>query len=163
MALSLAEQVKQTFNLIALRSEAKARLTGRQWEKRGALVDRCEKAQLKAEELFYKRYPVRVAAAQKKLIDKAGAKTLEHRPRFSQEDRFDKAETLDQAQSQVKDAHERRLGRINDCEQRGLSILLSSAERANQLQGKSVQAFDKVADRRRGGERRQIHRHKRDR
>ena len=122
MALSLAEQVKQTFNLIALRSEAKARLTGRQWEKRGALVDRC-----------------------------------------SQEDRFDKAETLDQAQSQVKDAHERRLGRINDCEQRGLSILLSSAERANQLQGKSVQAFDKVADRRRGGERRQIHRHKRDR
>lgn len=163
MALSFAEQVKQTFNLIALRSEAMARLTGRQWEKRGALVDRCEKAQLKAEELHYKRYPARVAAVQKKLIDKAGAKALEHRPRFAQEDRFDKAETLRLAQQAVKDAHGRRMAQISEYERDGLSTLLSTAKQENRLQGKAERAFDKVADRRSSSERRQMHHLKRDR
>lgn len=163
MPQTIAEELKATFHLVALRSEANTRLTGRQWQQRKALVDRCHKARQKAEELNFKRYPERVVAAQKKLIDKAGAKTLEHRPSFAQEDRFDKAETLDQAQSQVKAAHERRIGRINQYEERGLSILLSSAERANRLEGKAERAFDKVSDRRRSAERRQTHRLKRTR
>lgn len=161
MALTTAERVRQTFNLIALRREAGARLTGRQWEKRGELVGRCEKVRQKAEELNFKRYEVRVEIARKKLIDEAGSKTKEHKPHFAQDDRFSKDATLRLAQQDVRQAHERRIAQINRYEERGLSNLMAEAKRENQLQGKAERAFNPQAERRHrfnrreGGDRRQ--------
>lgn len=149
MALTTAERIKQVFNLEALRDEAKAQLTGRQWEQRKALVDRCKKACWKAEGLNYKRYPVRVEVASKKLIDEAASKTKEHKPFWAQNDRFDKAAVLRLAQREARQGHERRVAQINQYETRGLSNLLASAKRENQLQGKSERAFNRVADRQR--------------
>ena len=155
MALTTAERVKQTFNLIALRREAGARLTGRQWEKRGELVDRCAKARQKAEELNFKRYPMRVKVAHKKLIDEAGSKTTEHKPFWAQNDRFDKSATLYLAQQDVRQAQERRIAQINQYEERSLSNLMTEAKRENQLQGKAERAFNKTVDRRRVQDRHQ--------
>lgn len=149
MALSTAERVKQTFNLIALRHEAKVLLTGRQWERRGELIKRCAKARQQAEGLNFKRYPMRVKVAHKKLIDEAGSKTKEHKPFWAQNDRFDKSATLHLAQQDVRQAHERRIAQINQYEERGLSNLMAEAERENQLQGKAERAFNKTVDRRR--------------
>lgn len=163
MALTTAERVKQTFNLIALRREAGARLTGRQWEKRGELVGRCEEARQKAEELNFKRYEVRVEIARKKLIDEAGSKTKEHKPHFAQDDRFGKDATLRLAQQDVRQAHERRIAQINQYEERSLSNLMAEAKHENQLQGKAERAFDKVADRRRVPDQRKSHSRKRER
>lgn len=163
MALSITERVRQTFNLRALRHEAKARLTGRQWEKRGEMVERCAKARQKAEELNFKRYPMRVKVAHKKLIDEAGSKTKEHKPFWSQNDRFDKSDTLYLAQQDVRQAHERRIAHINQYEERGLSNLMTEAKRENQLQGKAERPFNKVAHRWRDQGRRQAQSRKRER
>lgn len=163
MALSTAERVKQTFNLRALRHEAKAHLTGRQWEKRGELVERCAKSRQKAEELNFKRYPMRVGVVQKKLIDEAGSKTREYKPFSEKNDRFDKSATLYLAQQDVRQAHERRIAQINQYEERGLSNLMTEAKRENQLQGKAERAFDRTVDRRHVQDRHQSQSRKRSR
>lgn len=148
MTFTISQRVKQIFNPEALRDEAKARLTGRQWEQRKALVDRCDKARNKAEELNSKRYLVRVEVARKKLIDEAGSKTKELKPLWAPNDRFNKEETLRLAQHMVKQEHERRIAQINQYETRGLTNLLATAKRENQLQGKAERPFKQVADRR---------------
>lgn len=44
MTLSISQNVRLTFNLVALRKESADLLTGRQWENRNRYVDRCENA-----------------------------------------------------------------------------------------------------------------------
>lgn len=149
MVWTTPQEVKQLFNLEALRDEAMAQLTGRQWEKRGELVDRCKKASNMACRLLVERGDVRIAIARKKLIDEAGSKTKEHKPFFAQNDRFDNEATLRQAKQKVWLAHKQRLARINQYEERELSNLMAEAKRENQLQGKAERGFNQVADRRR--------------
>ena len=154
LSLSITQDVKQTFHLVALRIEAKDLLTGRQWEKRRALVKRCKAARGKENMLFKERLHTRVKIEQKKLIDEAGSKTKQHKPIWAQDDLFDSTASLAQADKNVRSAHESRLERINQYEERGLEALMQSARRENKIQGKSKQNLNQVADRRVGGERR---------
>ncbi len=154
MSLSTSQEVKQTFHLVALRKETEVLLTGRQWERRNALVERCDQARDKENALFTERLHTRVAIEQKKLIDKAGSKPKEHKPVWGQDDLFDKTTSLAQADKNVRSAHEQRISRINNYEEHGLAALMQSARRENKIQGKSVHSFNQTSDRRLGGERR---------
>ena len=154
MSLSITQEVKQTFHLVALRIEAKDLLTGRQWGKRNALVERCDRARQKENALFDERLHARVAIEQKKLINRAGSKTKQHKPIWAQDDLFDKSASLAQADKNVRSAHKQRISRIDQYEERGLEALMQSARRENKIQGKSKQNLNQVADRRVGGERR---------
>ena len=154
MSLSTSQEVKQTFHLVALRKESKDLLTGRQWEQRRALVKRCKEARGKEIMLFKERLHTRVAIEQKKLIDEAGSKDREHKPKWAQDDLFDGTASLAQADKQVRSAHEQRISRINQYEERGLEALVQSARGENKIQGKSVRNFNQTSDRRVGGERR---------
>ncbi len=154
MNLSISQEIKQTFHLVALRKEAKDLVTGRQWEKRDGLIQRCDQARGKEIGLFKERFDVRVANEQKKLIDEAGSKTRNYKPIWAQDDLFDSTTSLAQADSNVRSAHENRIARIDNYERSGLEALMQSARRENKVQGKSVSNFNQTADRRVGGERR---------
>ena len=154
MSLSTTQEVKQTFHLVALRKESKELLTGRQWEQRRALVKRCKEARGKENVLFKERLHTRVAIRQKKLIDEAGSKDREHKPNWAQDDLFNSSALLAQADKQVRSAHEGRIERINQYEERGIEALMQSSRRENKIQGKSEHSFNQSADRRLGGERR---------
>ena len=95
-----------------------------------------------------------MAIEQKKLIDQAGSKIKQHKPVWGQDDLFDRTASLTQADKQVRSAHEGRIERINQYEERGLEALMHSARRENKIQGKSVRSFNQTSDRRVGGERR---------
>ena len=154
MNLSITQEVKQTFHLVALRKESKELLTGRQWEHRRALVKRCKEARGKENVLFKERLHTRVAIEQKKLINDAGSKTKQHKPVWAQDDLFDSTASLAQADRNVRAAHENRIERINQYEERGLEALMQSARRENKLENKPTNSFNQKSDRRHGGERR---------
>lgn len=154
MSLSITQEIKQTFHLVALRKESKDLLTGRQWEQRRALVKRCKEARGKENAFFDERFHTRVTIEQKKLIDQSGSKTKDHKPVWGQDDVFDKSASLAQADKNVRSAHENRIERINQYEERGLEALIQTARAENKIQGKSVRSFNQTSDRRVGGERR---------
>ena len=154
MSLTITQEIKQTFHLVALRNEAKDLVTGRQWEKRDGLINRCEQARRKETALFDARFDARIAIEQKKLIDKAGSKQKVHKPIWGQDDVFDKTANLAQADKNVRSAHDRRVEIINQYEKRGLEALVQSARSENKTQGKSERSLNQAADRRLGGERR---------
>jgi len=154
MSLSISQELKQTFHLHALRREANSQLTGRQWEQRQSLTSRCQKASKKEEHLFVERYQTRINQEYKKLQNERTAKTKEHKPGFVQDDIFDRASLLKQADTNVRNRHEQRLGRIKQFETRELETLLQRSSRENQLTGRSKDAFGRAADRRLGEERR---------
>ena len=154
MSLSITQELKQTFHLHALHHEASYRLTGRQWEKHALLKNRCETARRHETRLFDERYEARMGQEYKKLLHERNGKEKEFKPRWAQNDSFDKTALLAQADTNVRGRHEKRLGRINKFETRELETLLQRSTQENQLMGKSEQAFNKSANRRLGTERR---------
>lgn len=148
MALSIGSELQKAFHLVALRRETDILLTGRQWEKRNSIVERCAKASQKEEDLFKERFDSRIATEQKRLINEAGSITRTLQPDHAQNDLFDKTALLTQADTNVRNAHEDRLNKIQDFETEKLESLLQTSSRENQLQGKAKRSFNKKADRR---------------
>lgn len=154
MSLSISQELKQTFHLHALRREANTLLTGRQWEQRQALTSRCQNAIEKEEKLFKERYHGRMDQECRKILRDNAAKNRHLKPIGQQDDLFDRASLLKQADMNVRHRHEQRLARIAQIETRGIETLLQRSSRANQLTGQSKDAFARAADRRSGQERR---------
>lgn len=148
MTISISQNVRLTFNLVALRKESADLLTGRQWENRNRYVDRCENARQAERELFNERYDVRIANEVRRLTDEAGSKVKEYKPKWAQDDLFDKSARLSQADTNVKTTHENRIIGIDQIEQRALEKMTYSARAENQIHGNSERAFNKAADRR---------------
>ncbi len=151
---SISQELKQVFNLHVLRNEANRLLTGRQWELRQSLTDRCQKAIKKEERLFDERYHTRITGEYKKLMDEGASKKLELKPASQQDDVFDRASLLEQADTNVRNRHEQRLAKIEQIETRGIESLMQRADRENQLTGHSKDAFARATNRRLGKERR---------
>lgn len=148
MALSIGSELQKAFHLVALRRDADVLLTGRQWEKRKALIGRCERARQKEESLFEERFDARIAVEQKRLLNQAGSRNRTLQPDYAQNDLFDKTALLTQADTNVRNAHENRLDKIQDFETEKLESLLLTSARENQLQGKAKRSFNNKADRR---------------
>lgn len=154
MSISISQELKQTFHIHALRHEASHQLTGRQWDQYQKLTDRCEKARSHEQKLFNERYHGRVNQECRKILNGNTAKTREFKPIDQQDDLFDKASLLKQADTNVRNRHEQRLARITQIEEHRIESLLQGSSRANQIKGQSKDAFARVADRRSGSERR---------
>lgn len=150
MALSIDSEHQRAFNLVILRKEADVLLTGRQWEKHNALVERCDNARQKEANLFEERFDARIATEHKRLINEAGSKTMSLKPASAQDDLFDRTALLSQAYTNVRNAHDSRIQNIEDFETIELKALLQTSSRENQIQGKSERSFNKAADRRLG-------------
>ena len=153
MTLSISKQIRESFNLHALRRESKI-LTGRQWDKRNAIVDRCERARNKELKLFNERFDGRVNQEAKRLMDKQASKVRQHKPGFVQDDIFSRSALMTQAHSNIRNRHERRMAFIERFETRELETLLQQSKRINRSTGQAKDALSRAADRRSGRERR---------
>lgn len=150
----IAQELKKTFHIHALRHEAKHNLTGRQWDQYQQLTDRCQKARDKEETLFKDRFDGRIDQECRKILRDNAARNRHLKPIGQQDDLFDRASLLKQADTNVRNRHEQRLARITQMEERGIENLLQRSSRANQRTSQSKDAFARAADRRSGKERR---------
>lgn len=154
MSFSISQELRQSFHLNALRHEASVLLTGRQWEARSQLTDRCQKAVKQEKRLFNERFDGRMSQEYKKLMNVNAAKKPQHKPSFVQHDIFDRAGLLKQADANVRNRHEQRIAKLEQIETRGIETLLQRSSRENQLTGQSKDAFTRATERRSGKERR---------
>jgi len=149
----IAQELKQAFHVHALRHEAKHNLTARQWDQYRQLTDRCERARDQEQRLFKERYHSRVDQECRKILRDNAAKNRHLKPIGQQDDLFDRAALLKQADTNIRNRHHQRLARITQVEERGIQTLMQRSSRANQLTGQSKDAFARATDRR-SGERR---------
>ncbi|MEM7069447.1 MAG: hypothetical protein AAF478_11245 [Pseudomonadota bacterium] len=154
MNMSISQELKQTFHLHSLRREAGFQLTGRQWEQHNAISKRCRAATEKEKRLFNERYEMRIAQECRNLINESGSKNRNLKPIGQQDDLFDRASLLKQADTNVRKGHERRIEVIDRYEARKIEELLQRSARVNQHRGQSRKPFNETADRRSGTDRR---------
>lgn len=140
---TIGEELRRTFHLAALRKEANANLTGRQWEVHRQIKQRSERARQQERKLYRARYMTRVEQRQRKLIDDAGRirRDLQH-PWFPR-DRFDKSATFAQAQRDVRADHKRRMARIDNYEERALSELVEKSRTTHRDKGVASKEFQR--------------------
>lgn len=154
--ITIEDELRRTFELASLRKEAKGIETPRQWAAVTKLRARCRDAIAREKELYASRYDTRVETARRRLIDGAARKDETLKPWWGVADRFSPAATLRQAQRDVRDAHQRRIERIDEFERGQLSIIVEQSRRENRLQGTARDDFNRTADRRTGLERRRV-------
>ncbi|MBN9039333.1 MAG: hypothetical protein J0H53_24990 [Rhizobiales bacterium] len=154
MDLTIAEELDRAFDLASLRREARTIGRPHQWRAANDHLDRCRHAREREQRLYQARYPTRVEAARRRLIDEAAKKGFELKPRWAGDDRFDKAAIQRQAERDVRRAHEGRLLRIEEFERQGLRAIVHRSMRENNMRGVARDGFDRAADRRAGIERR---------
>lgn len=155
MDLNYSEVLRRTFHLAALRRESDAIKTPRQWKMAKEIKDRCERVRDKEKRWFANCYTTRVEVARRRLVNKAGMKAKDFQHPWFVNDRFSPSDTLRQAQREVRDAHHRRIERINRIEERALESLVDQSMRENVMRGRAREAFGKAANRRLGRDRRQ--------
>lgn len=154
MDLPIAEELRRHFDLASLRREANALRISRHWGARNEIGRRADRARRKEERLYETRYDTRVEQTRLRLIDEAGRKDRDLTPLWASEDRFSPQATLRQAQREVRAAHERRIGRIDEFESKALGDLIRKAMREQNLVNRAQEAFTRATDRRSGMERR---------
>lgn len=154
MSPSITQELKQTFHVHALRHEANHLLTGRQWDQYQQLAERCQKSRDQENKLFKERFGSRIDQECRKILRDNAARNLNLKPIGQQDDLFDRAALLKQADTNVRNRHEQRLAKITQREEQGIETLLQRSSRENQLTGQSKDAFARAADRRSGEERR---------
>jgi hypothetical protein len=154
MAMTLAEELRLTFDLASMRQEAKHIQTPRQWAMANDIGLQARKLRDTEKRLFVERYDSRVETAQRRLIDEGARQRREFKPVGTGADRFDRAAINRQAQRDVRAAHERRLTRIDRIELRELRMLVLQSGRENAIQGMARTDFNRASDRRAGPDRR---------
>lgn len=141
MPLSVNEELRRSFERAALSREARFAETPAQWRELAELKIRCAEARARENDLYSERYQARVELRLRQLIDEAGARTRTFRPRSAGADRFSPEDLQRQAQRNVRDAHARRLGRIDVYEGRQQSFLLMKFDAENRQRGVAGEAL----------------------
>ena len=127
MPLSMTEEITRTFDLAALRFEASRNLTGRDWHTYQQLRARFDAERRTLDARHAREYDTRVEMARAALIDTAGAKSDEFKPRFAGDDRFDRRAIDRQAHRQARGAYLRAVTRLEERERDVIARLLEKA------------------------------------
>lgn len=141
-------ELRRVFELATLRREADKIQSGRQWQEVRNLKSRCSDARTMEKDLFAARYDTRVEARRRQLIAQAGSKTRDFKPVWAGVDRFSNADTLRQAQRDVRAAHERRIQQIDEYERVHLKGAVERFQAENRMRDIARTEFNRVADRR---------------
>lgn len=144
MTLSVQQELRRVFELASLQRLAGGLSEEIQLEV-VKLRARCDEARAREKDLFVERYDTRVELARRKIIDEAAAWRREFRPSWAPEDRFNSADTLRQAQREVRRAHHRRVERIDDYERTRLTALIERATKQENIP-RPREAFARAAD-----------------
>ena len=122
---------------------------------------RCDEIRKRANAAYTRNYEKRVEITRQRIIDEAGQWVRTLRPYNFGNDRFAIDATLRQAQREVRDAHRRRLDRIDNFERDALRTLTEEFRRENEMQGRARDAFTLATDRRAISDRRTQHERRR--
>lgn len=142
-------ELHRTFELVTLRREAAALRSPEYWKETSDLKRRCQSARTREKDLFATRFDARVEQARRRIIDAAGSVTRDLKPGWAGEDAFSPDVTLRRAEREVRNRHERRIGRIDDFEATRLRDLVRAATIENERPAEPAEAFGRAADRRR--------------
>ncbi|MCR5858263.1 hypothetical protein [Mesorhizobium sp. J428] len=154
MALTISEELSRSFDLATLRHEASTLKAPHQWRRVTDIWRQCDEARIKEQKRFETRYHSRVEMVRQRLVDDAGAKSFDLKPRWAGEDAFDANELTRQAEREVRQAHQQRLAKIDELERTGLKAIVEESMRENNLRGTAREQFGRAVDRRSHIERR---------
>ncbi len=155
MDVNLSRELRRAFELASLRRESVMLRWPDQVRKATETKLRCAELRAREKELYQAQYTIRVEKERQRLIDRAGAITRELKPPWAGEDRFSPADTLRQAQINVRKRHHHRIAAIDEYERRQLGAIVDEGMHKVTVRGKSREAFNRAADRRAGADRRQ--------
>lgn len=154
MESSLSQDLQRTFNLAALRHEARALRTPADWEKGKDIRLRYKRETNKQMQQYYADYDTRISQVVKKLMNKAGAKNRDLTHRWFGTDKFNKDALMRQAHRAVQMDHDKRMSCLTDREINELDTLIETVEQRDRLYNKPTQDFSQASNRRNGQERR---------
>lgn len=140
MSWSLTEKLKLTFDLASLRHEASKKLNGDEWKGYQTIRDRYDADRQTARATYWDEYQSRVETVRAELLRQAGAKTLDLKPKYVGNDRFDANALGRQAHRQVQSRHQRDLDEIDRRELFAIDVLLEGAEKRH----RERMRFDKL-------------------
>ena len=161
--MNISEELHQTFQLAALRKEARSLRTSSDWEEGNKIIKHYEREHKKLNKQYYDEYDSRVEKVTQNLIDKAGSKEKNFVNRIFGADNFDKRAIYRQAHRSVQHDHQRRVSALSEQESSELETLTQKATQRDMLREKPKRDFTKSVDRRSGSERRQQIKQKRTR
>lgn len=143
--MNISHELRQFFQLAALRKEARSLRTASDWEKANEITSRYQKEQEKLTKQYFSEYDTRVEKVIQGLIDKAGSKEKNFVHRIFGTDHFDKSATIRQAHRIVQDDHQRRLSALAGRESSELEALTQQAAQRDQLRGEVSAEFRRSA------------------
>jgi hypothetical protein len=146
MAETIAGELRQAFELRSMRMRLDQFTNKIHVERAMTIVNQAEKARDAEHDDYNKNYDRRVDAAQRKLIDAAGRKSLDHIPSWATPDRFNPQSIRLQAEHSVRRDYEQRIREINEAEHRDLSALYSQAKHARKAKNEARDSFKRVND-----------------
>ncbi len=154
MSFDVSEELRRTFDLAALRSEAQTLKTTHHWQQLSDIRTRHDALRLDEDKALEREWDKRVDIAYRKLMhgSAAAGRALSH-PHAAQVQNSQE-EMLRRAQRRVKAGHELRLIKIDESEAKETRALLKQAHRENNQSGKARYGFKKAAERRSGVDRR---------
>ena len=129
MADHIASELRRAFELASMRKAAEMLTAPDHWAEANAIRMRSQRLRETEERLFRQRFATRVEVARRRIIDEAGTRQRSFAPIWAGADRFDAAQTLRQADREVKQAHEQRLALITRLELNATTGLLARARR----------------------------------
>ncbi|WP_395664440.1 hypothetical protein [Methylocella sp.] len=150
MTEAINGELRQAFELRAMRIELDQFTNKVHLEQARAIVNQAEKARDTEYEDFHRNYDKRLDAAQRKLIDEAGRKNLDHTPSWARPDRFNRQNIRLRAEHAVRCDYERRMNAIDKAEHRDLSALYSQAKQAREAKGLARDSFKLANEDQRG-------------
>lgn len=146
MTTPIKGELRRVFHLAAMRREAAAFRTPRQWSRAQDLMNRCQLLRGKEIALFELRRTTRTDREYRRLLDGKVGGRPELRPGWASHDVFDRDALLRQANRNVAAHHRGRLDQIDRIEARKLATLVDQARAENGIQGKARRDFQNAAD-----------------
>ena len=146
MAETIAGELRQAFELRAMRTQLDQFTNKVHLERATTIVRQAKSAREAEHDDHNKTYDKRVDAAQRKLIDEAGRKNLDHTPSWATPDRFDPQSIRRRAEHSVLCDYEQRIKAINETEHRDLSALYSEAKHARKAKNEARDGFKRAID-----------------
>lgn len=152
--MSIQNDLRRAFELASLKREAKFILTPREWKTYQDIVKVHEARRVSEEKAYRNEFDTRVEMARRRIINEAGRKNKDFKPRFLGRDALSKDDINRQAIRDVQHAHHRRLAAIDKMLAREIKCLIDTCQHAREKSRQLHEDFSRAADRRSGIERR---------
>ncbi|MFT6658563.1 hypothetical protein [Maritalea sp.] len=154
MTSRISNDIKRSFGLASLQREAAKILTDKEWKTLQAIKQKYADQVKFEKRAFELEYDTRVEVVRRRLINQAGSKTKELKPRWVGRDRFSKADTLRLAQRYVDNQFQQTLAHLEKSEIKEINALMERSEHRQVAREKPRKDFAKAVNRRAGQDRR---------